>query len=89
MGTNYYIKDFEDPDDDPPGWHIGKQSAGHPWVWADAPLHALIIDDWLSFANQHQDLTVVDEYGRDQGRLADFIMSRIGSVSHNPGKGWC
>lgn len=89
MGTNYYVKGFEDPEDDGAGWHLGKQSAGHPWCWADPPEMPSVVDAWMTFAWEHPGLTVVDEYGRDIGDLFTFVSERKDSDSHNPGKGWC
>ena len=89
MGTNYYLRDFEDPDDDPSGWHIGKQSAGWAWCWADPPNDPTISERWAKFAREHPDAVVTDEYGKEHGVLADFVAARSGSEVHHPGKGWC
>ena len=90
MGTNYYIANLEDPQDDPPGWHIGKQSAGHPWCWADPPEGETIAERWLHYAETHPGLAVVDEYGEPCGSLSAFTRAhkRRSSDFHQPGKGW-
>jgi hypothetical protein len=89
MGTNYYIKDFEDPDDDPGGWHVGKKSVGHEFCWADPPEVPTVIDGWLKFAWENSELKVFDEYGKEAGGLWEFVSARKDSDLHNPGKGWC
>lgn len=88
MGTNYYIANLKDPDDDPPGWHIGKQSAGWPWCWADPPDSVTIAERWARFAEDNPELTVVDEYGEECGPLSDFVDKRLDSDYHAAGKGW-
>lgn len=89
MGTNYYVVGLDDPDDGE-GWHVGKQSAGWPWCWADPPEDTDIGERWRLFAVARPGLTVVDEYGRNCGPLLDFVCSegREASGYHVPGNGW-
>ena len=88
MGTNYYIASEPGAE----GTHIGKQSAGHPWVWADAPESPPSISDrWFAFARANPHLRVVDEWFRDCGSLLEFVNAphRRESGVHHRGDDWC
>lgn len=76
MGTNYYVR-VPCPDGEIE-LHIGKQSAGWPWCWAEPPRPRYRLG-WLEYALSHPDLVVVDEYGREHGRLMGFVETRQGS----------
>ena len=86
MGTNYYIED-----EGGFGAHIGKQSAGVSWCWADVPERPLPAALWRRYARAHPELRVIDEYGQDCGTLHAFIHEtrRQASQFHVEGPDWC
>ncbi len=84
MGTNYYIERPNGKE----GAHIGKQSAGWAWHWADVPYQGSIAEQWQRFAKQFPAAHVIDEYGEDCGTFLDFVSDkkRTRSESHSSGE---
>lgn len=85
MGTNYYAKntglraedDHRGPENNKPGLHIGKSSAGWCFPLCIYPPHINSLDDWRKLWEK-EEVVIVDEYGDEVGaeRMIELITDR-------------